>query len=208
MTAEIESLRDGSTCPADSKNNRVQKGDTKGKLILSFTGESIPECGFLNNQLGSKLTNLETYSWSIAATVALSSWIEMKFKRLFGSPGAAFGQLQDPWDIAFDEHSLLYITDIKLHCIHVFGSEGTFRGRIGSMGTQKGRLNQPSGIAIDQFGLIFVCEFGNHRVSILHVSSEFIDCFSAGLNMVNPCALVINDDGFLCVSCANAVHVF
>ena len=46
VTAEIESLRDGSTCPADSKNNRVQKVDPEGKLILSFTGENIPECGF------------------------------------------------------------------------------------------------------------------------------------------------------------------
>ena len=203
----VDSL--GNIFIADSKNNRVLKVDPEGKLILSFTGDNIPECGFLNNPTGLKIDksgDVFVVDRGNCRIVILD--LELKFKRLFGSPGAAFGQLQDPWDIAFDEHSLMYITDIKLHCIHVFGSEGTFRGRIGSMGTQKGRLNRPSGIAIDQFGRIFVCEFGNHRVSIFHVSSEFIDCFSAGLNMVNPCALVINDDGFLCVSCADAVHVF
>ena len=64
------------------------------------------------------------------------------------------------------------------------------------------------GIAIDSNGKIYVCESGNHRVSIFHVSSEFVECFSIGLSMVNPCGITVDDDGFLYVACDETVHVF
>ena len=73
---------------------------------------------------------------------------------------------------------------------------------------QKGRLNRPTGIAIDSFGKIYVCESGNHRVSIFHASSEFLECFSVGLKMVNPSGIAVDQDGFIYVACAESVHVF
>ncbi len=193
---------------ADSKNNRIQKFDSDGSLLATFNGEKTP-AGCLQSPTGVKLNQTEdlfVVDRGNSRIVVLST--SLKFQYTFGSQGSDLGQFQDPWDIAFDDKGLMYITDIKQHCIQVFTQTGNFRGRIGSHGTQKSRLNRPSGIAIDQLGRIYVCEFGNHRVSIFHVCSEFIDCFSTGLNMVNPCAVAVDEDGFVYVSSAENVHVF
>ena len=102
---------------------------------------------------------------------------KLNFQFQFGGPGVGLGKLDDPWDVAFDVHGVCYITDMKQDCIHLFSPQGEFRGRIGSHGAQKGKLNRPSGIAIDRFNRIFVSEAGNHRVSIFHVCSDFLECF-------------------------------
>ena len=199
----------GSIYVADTKNNRVQKFDSQGKFLAVFSGEGNAGCGLLSAPTGIKV-NKEQDVFVVdrgnGRVVVLSQ--ELKFKRAFGSPGQNLSQFQDPWDIAFDSRGFSYVTDIKQHSIFIFSDSGEFRGRIGAMGTQKSRLNRPSGIAINQQGQIFVCEFGNHRVSIFHVSSDFIDCFSGGLNMVNPCGIAIDDDGFVYLSTSEAVHVF
>lgn len=192
----------------DSKNNRVQKFDGDGNFVKQFNGEESVY-GYLNQPTGININEedeLFVVDRGNGHIVVLNT--DLQFKRSFGSTGKGKGQFEDPWDIAFDANKLAYITDIKMHTVHIFDPTGKFRGQIGIQGTQKGRLNRPSGIAIDQFGRIFVCEFGNHRVSIFHVSSEFIDCFSTGLSMVNPHSITIDRDGFVFVSCAEAVHIF
>lgn len=202
---------DGNIYVADTKNNRVQKFDSQGVFIALFAGSEVTEseCGPLSGPAGIKVNNKQdvfVVDRGNGRIIVLT--LDLKFKRSFGSHGQNFTQFQDPWDIAFDAREFCYITDIKQHCIFIFSDTGDFRGRIGSMGTQKSRLNRPSGIAINKQGQIFVCEFGNHRVSIFHVSSEFIDCFSGGLSMVNPCSIAIDNDGFVYLSTAEAVHVF
>ncbi len=203
---------EGNIYVADTKNNRVQKFDSQGVFVALFGGDGADEsqCGPLSGPAGIKVNNKKQELLIVdrgnGRVIVLT--LELKFKRFFGSHGQSLSQFQDPWDIAFDVREFCYVTDIKLHCIFIFSDTGDFRGRIGSMGTQKSRLNRPSGIAINNQGQIFVCEFGNHRVSIFHISSEFIDCFSGGLSMVNPCSIAIDNDGFLYLSTAEAVHVF
>lgn len=133
---------------------------------------------------------------------------ELQYVSTFGSAGYGLGSLHDPWDLAFDRNGFIYITDRRQHCIQIFTRNGAFRGKIGSQGQQKGKLNHPTGIAIDRFGKIYVCESGNHRISIFRVSSEFVECFSIGLSMVNPCGVTVDKDGFLYVACDETVHVF
>ena len=194
---------------SDSKNNRVQKFDNEGHFVKEYTGDDAKHAS-LNQPMGINVSeegDVFVVDRGNGRIVVLTS--DLQYKYSFGSRGREKGQLEDPWDIAIDINNVVYITDMKMHTVHLFEkSNGEFRGQIGIEGTQKGRLNRPSGIAIDQFGRIFVCEFGNHRVSIFHVSSEFIDCFSTGLSMVNPHSITIDDDGFVYVSSAEAVHIF
>ena len=200
---------DGNIYVADSKNNRIQKFDAQGSFLAAFGGDANSESGLLSAPTGIKI-NCEGEIFVVdrgnGRVVVLTQ--ELKFKCAFGSPGQGLSQFQDPWDIAFDSRGFCYVTDIKQHCIFIFTCAGDFRGRIGAMGSQKSRLNRPTGIAINRFGQIFVCEMGNHRVSIFHISSEFIECFSGGLSMVNPCGVVTDEDGFVYLSTAEAVHVF
>lgn len=193
---------------SDSKNNRIQKFDGEGNFMKEFNGEN-DTCGVLKQPTGIHVSRYdEVYVVDRGNRRIVVLTADLAYKYTFGSMGKNKGQFEDPWDICMDSNGLVYVTDTKMHTIQIFDPTGEYRGQVGMQGTQKSRLSRPSGIAIDQFGRIFVCEFGNHRVSIFHVSSEFVDCFSTGLSMVNPHSIALDDDGFIYVSSAEAVHVF
>ena len=193
---------------ADSKNNCVKRFFTDGTYVAMYKGENSSS-GSLSKPSSVKVDGkgyVHIVDRGNARVIVLNKNLVFQFE--FGGHGVGLGKLDDPWDIAFDAHGVVYVTDLKQDCIHLFSPQGEFRGRIGSHGTQKGKLNRPTGIAIDRFSRIFVSEAGNHRVSIFHVCSEFLECFSTGLTMVNPCAITIDNDGFVYVTCATCVHVF
>lgn len=200
--------KDGYMYVADNKNNCIKKFHSDGSFASMYSGEKSFG-GTLSKPSSVKVDskgNLYVVDRGNARIVVLNE--NLKFQLQFGGLGVGLGKLEDPWDLAFDLHGVVYVTDVKQNCIHLFTPEGDFRGRIGSHGTQKGKLNRPTGIAIDRFGRIFVCEAGNHRVSIFHVCSEFMECFSTGLTMVNPCSITIDNDGFVYVTCATCIHIF
>ena len=193
---------------ADSKNNCLKKFSTDSAFVSMYGGEKSPS-GALSRPSNVKV-NDKSFVYIVdrgnARIVVLNKNLDFQFQ--FGGPGVGLGKLEDPWDLAFDLHGVIYITDMKQDCIHLFSPGGEFRGRIGTHGTQKGKLNRPTGIAIDRFNRIFVSEAGNHRVSIFHASSKFLECFSIGLTMVNPCGIAVDSDGFVYVTCSACVHVF
>ena len=189
---------------ADSKNNRIQRFDPEGNYTSEFTGEENT-CGPLNSPGGIKISNngdIYIVDRGNNRIVVLNK--AMECKSIIKSPG----QLSDPKDLAFDDNGCIYITDLKQNNIVVFQETGEYRGRFGGTGTQKGRLNRPTGIAIDRFGRLFVCESANHRISVFNTSSEFLECFSAGLSMVNPCALTVDADGFVYIASSDSIHIF
>ena len=193
----------------DSRNNRIQKFSSEGSYLGQYAGDRSNPSSLLNTPSSIKLGpkgQLYVVDRGNSRIVVLSQ--DLKFVSSFGSVGYGLGQLQDPWDLAFDKEGFVYITDARQHCVQIFTPAGLFRGRIGTQGMQKGKLNRPTGIAIDSFGKIYVCESGNHRVSIFHTSSEFLECFSVGLKMVNPSGIAVDSDGFIYVSCAESLHVF
>ena len=192
----------------DSKNDRVQKFDPEGRYMGEYKGDKgknthLHMPSSIKYGPDGKLYVVDRGNCRI---LILNQKLEFVYS--FGTSGYGLGSLQDPWDLAFDSNGFVYITDQKQHCIHIYTTTGSFRGKIGNQGQQKGKLNHPTGIAIDRFGKIYVCESGNHRVSIFHVSSEFVNCFSIGLEMVNPCGVTVDEDGFLYVASSEIVHVF
>lgn len=189
---------------SDSKNNRIQKFDPEGNYISEFTGEENT-CGQLHSPGGIKINKdgeIHVVDRGNSRIVILTA--AMEYKSTIGSSG----QLSDPKDLTFDDNGCVYVTDLKQNSVFVFQKTGEYRGRFGGTGTQKGRLNRPSGIAIDRFGRLFICESANHRVSVFNTSSEFLECFSAGLSMVNPCALTVDEDGFVYIASSDSIHIF
>ena len=192
---------------ADSKNNRLLKFSADGNFLAEFIGEKST-CGILSNPSSVKISNNNIYIVDRGNARVLVLNCDLEYQYEFGGHGAGLGKLEDPWDVAFDGHGIVYVTDMKIHSIVLFNARGEFRGRIGSHGTQKGTLNCPTGIAIDRFNRIFVSESGNHRVSIFHACSEFLECFSTGLAMINPCGITVDNDGFVYITSSESVLVF
>ena len=194
---------------ADCKNSCIKKFYADGVFVGKYSGGKTSN-GCCLSQPSSVKINKKGFVFVVdrgnSRIVVLNN--ELTFQFEFGGPGVGLGKLEDPWDVAFDSHGICYVTDMKQDCIHLFSPRGEFRGRIGSHGSQKGKLSRPAGIAIDRFSRIFVSEAGNHRVSIFHVCSEFLECFSTGLTMVNPCGVATDDDGFVYVTCSTCVHIF
>ena len=189
---------------ADSKNNRIQKFDPEGNYMSEFTGEENT-CGQLNSPSGIKINrNGDIFIVDRGNCRIVILTAAMEYKSTLGSPT----QLKDPKDLTFDDNGCIYVSDLKQNSILVFQETGEYRGRFGGTGTQKGRLNRPSGMAIDRFGRLFICESANHRVSVFNTSSEFLECFSAGLSMVNPCALTVDTDGFVYIASSDSIHIF
>ncbi|XP_019862016.1 PREDICTED: E3 ubiquitin-protein ligase TRIM71-like, partial [Amphimedon queenslandica] len=106
--------------------------------------------------------------------------------------GSANGQLQFPFDIAFDSQGLVYVTDCWNHRIHKFSPDRKFVGQFGTEGSGPGQLSYPvvftsdgvfvrkfgsEGSNIDQFdrphmlafnkdGLLYVCDINNRRLVV------------------------------------------
>ncbi|NWF95240.1 MAG: hypothetical protein HXY34_03775 [Candidatus Thorarchaeota archaeon] len=91
----------------------------------------------------------------------------------WGSRGTGNGQFIDPWGIAFDSSSNLYVADTQNNRIQVFSSTGTYLRQWGSFGTGNGQFNRPTGVAIDGSGLVYVVDSGNDRIQVFNSAGVY-----------------------------------
>ena len=74
---------------------------------------------------------------------------DLTFYSSFGSRGSGDGELNYPWDVAFDSTGSTYIADSLNHRVQVFTPKGWFLRKFEKKGSGKGELNHPSSLAID-----------------------------------------------------------
>lgn len=79
---------------------------------------------------------------------------------------------------AVDEDEILYVLDIKGHCVKVFDSSGTYVRTIGSQGQGPGELNMPAGIQITPENELMIEDIMNRRLSYFTLTGEFIKTVS------------------------------
>jgi sugar lactone lactonase YvrE len=163
---------DGSIYVADSRNNRVEKFDASGKLLLAWGS-----FGSLDAKTANPGTFNEPWGVAVAAdgTVYVSdTWNHRiqkfdangKFLQMWGK----FGQAETPdafWGpraIAIDGQGRVYVSDTGNKRIVVFDANGQSLNVIGGAGTDPGQFDEPVGLAVTSDGTLYVADTWNQRI--------------------------------------------
>jgi len=100
-----------------------------------------------------------------------------KFLFVFGGPGSALGQLNNPEAARFGPDGNLYVTDLRNDRLQVFDAVGKFLRSWGRSGEGPGEFKSPSGLAIDSQGKVYVAEIGNDRIQAFDKEGRFLAAF-------------------------------
>ena len=83
----------------------------------------------------------------------------------------------NPWGVAVDEDSNIYVTDGESHRLFKFNSDGKLLKSVGGEGGRTGQFGYPRGIALSQDNKLFVCDVNNHRIQVFDTNLKFIFTF-------------------------------
>lgn len=98
---------------------------------------------------------------------------------IWGGPGTASGQFDDPRGVAAGpDGNLVYVADTGNNRIQIFTSEGIFVRTWGSYGSGNGQFNSPRAVATDTNGNVYVADNGNGRVQKFTSSGAFLTSWS------------------------------
>lgn len=76
------------------------------------------------------------------------------------------------YGVEADGRGWVYVTDIGLHCVHVYTADGDYLGRWGEEGMEAGQFRYPIHVAVDRDGFIYVTDRENHSVQKFEVGWE------------------------------------
>ena len=80
----------------------------------------------------------------------------------------------NPWGVAVDEDSNIYVSDVASHRLSKFNSDGKLVKSVGGKGDRTGKFNFPSGIALSKDNKLFICDSLNHRIQVFDTNLKFI----------------------------------
>ena len=104
---------------------------------------------------------------------------DLTFSSSFGSEGSGDGELNGPYDVAFDSKGAIYVADRGNDRIQVFTAEGKYLRQIGSKGSGEGELLEPASITIDHEDALYVAENGNNRISLFNCDDQLLRSFGS-----------------------------
>ena len=165
---------DGSVYVADSRNNRIQKFDSQGNLLLTWgTFGSLDAAsagpGNFNEPWGvavgpdGSVYVTDTWNHRVQKFDANGNFITMWGTFGQGETAAAFW---GPRGIAVGADGRVYVADTGNKRIAVFDANGTGVSTIGFGGSDPGQFDEPVGVAVTADGTVFVADTWNQRVQV------------------------------------------
>ena len=165
---------DGSIYVADSRNNRIEKFDSTGKLLLTWG-----TFGSLDAKTADPGKFNEPWGVAVAAdgTVYVAdTWNHRiqkfdangKFIQMWGH----FGQGETPdafWGpraIVIDSQGHVYVSDTGNKRVVVFDANGQGLSVIGTGGSDPGQFDEPVGLAVAADGTLYVADTWNQRIQV------------------------------------------
>jgi len=168
---------------ADIGNKRIQKFNSKGKLLVAW---HLPEFDTRRSQPQSGIPDFGTRRFQPQNGIAVDPRIAQPVRSVYvvdtancrvlnfdssggllakwGSPGDADGQFRHPHGVAVDLSGNVYVADTGNNRVQKFNSDGAFLAKWGSGGLEDGQFIGPVGIAVDSHGNVYVADAQNHRV--------------------------------------------
>ena len=197
---------DGNILVVDSNNHRIQKFTADGKFITVVGKEGNKPLEF-NRPLDIGIHPLNNRVYIIDNRNSRVQILnpDLTFSGSFGHLGSDSGQLQGPWDVAFDSTGNVYIADFPTDRIQVFTADGEYLRSLGNKDDGRPLLSYPSSICIDSDDVVYVTECGHHhRVSVLTCEGTFLTSFGCGGSepgqFETPCGIVVDKNGAVYVS--------
>jgi DNA-binding beta-propeller fold protein YncE len=176
---------DGSVYVADARNNRVQKFDSEGNLILTWG-----TLGSIDNNTAEAGTFSEPWGVAVGpdgSVYVADTWNHRiqkfdpngQFQTMWGT----FGQGETPqafWGpraVAVDTQGRVFVADTGNKRVVVFDGQGNFQNVMGFGGSELGQFDEPVGLAVTDEGLVFVADTWNQRVQVFQweeAQGEFV----------------------------------
>ena len=206
---------DGNILVVENGNHRIQKLSSDGRFIAVVGTQGSDQLQF-SRPVGIKI-NPQTKRVYVVDQCNHRVQVLQPDLTLFSSissHGNGPGQLNYPYDVAFDSANNVYVTDYSNHRIQVFTENGKFLRQIGRRGTGPGQLNNPSMITIDNEDKIYVTDCSNHCVSVFTNHGDNLTSFgsqgSGPGQFTNPRGIAVDSVGmvYVCDYGNNRVQVF
>ena len=195
---------------ADISNHRIQKFTRDGHF-MKLVGGPMHGSGPMqfNNPFGLKLNNNKLYVCDAGNHRIQVFDTELNYiTSIGGGWGSGPGQFDWPWDVSFDDSSMLHVTDHYNDRIEVLDQDGKYVREYGQRGSGFGQLNAPVFIHVDH-DYVYVSELFNHCVSVFTTIGSFVRtigrCGSGPGELRGPRGVVVDTDGFVYV-CDNGHH--
>ena len=130
---------------------------------------------------------------------------DLKHVSSFGRPGSKLGELNSPFDVAFDDAGHVYVVDCHNHRVQKFSPRGEPLMTFGSRTAATGKLYYPIGIYISR-QFVYVTD-GTPSVSVFTTNGEFVTSFGSKEKLISPHGITADEDGFLYVCDWNKSHI-
>ncbi len=193
----------GDILVTDGGNNRIEKFSADGRYITAVGTRGSGQCpvGIKIHPLTKRIYIGECWGHRVQILNP-----DLSYFSSIGTHGLGPGQMNQPWDIAFDSANNVYVTDKGNDRVQVFTEDGKFLRQIGKKGAGKGDLNGPLMIAISNEDEIYVTECSNHHayVSVFTTQGDHLTSFGTDgcgpEQFQSPCGIAVDQSGMVYVA--------
>jgi len=194
---------------ADSGNDRIQKFDGNGKLLMSFGTSGSTRPPYLPGEFKTPsgvAIDTEGYIW----VVDTGSHRIQKFDPdgdfflEFGGEGWGQDKFYMPEQVIAEPTGTILVADTSNHCVKRYDNDGEFILSFGFAGNFDGFMKFPIGLALDREGNIYVADRDNQRIQIFNEDGQFLSKFGeygfepGRLNF--PTGIAVRRDGTIIVA--------
>ena len=186
IQAEIQSLRDGSFCPAT--------------VAVSSCGFAKMQCSFSDRgryavhvKVGKRHISGSPYCFFVQPNGAQLQ-----------QPVKTISKLQGPKGLTVNNKNQIIVCEENCHTVTVYGKKAKKLLSIGEFGKDKGQFNHPTGVTVDNYGCIYIADSKNDRVQKFDTGEggflgEYYGDKAKNTHLNSPSSVKIGPDGNLYV---------